>query len=455
MFDRFTDRARNVMIRARTQAQQLGHDAIRPEHFLLALMEVDGVAAQVLTEIGVTAEGALREVRRRGMGQRERASAVGETSETSARVVPFTPEAKRVLTAAVGSAQVLSQEYIGTEHVLLGLVTVEGHAAVEVLRALGVEPARVKRNTLALLGCDEDVLDDPNKALSNVLARAVQTPTRSIDVKTFAALVDLSSRELMPVLVRHASPSQRRAFVEKAHALGRLAAKPLVVLDCARLSDAELERDLFSLVVADPPSSKPQPLGGSSTPAEGGTLFLDCIDSLGKPLQERLAALFKTIPHSWGSPFALGRQPRERLRIMAGTSLDLGVLASEGDFDLDLFRRLSQVTIVVPDDFEARLAESLADPSRTVEASTIKLGLTEAMRLALQKIKLVRPPDTSAVLVKALAPSAIPVLVRGPSSAARLAVVQKMHGKVPGVRHRSWCSDAPWTACWKPSSSGS
>ncbi len=112
MFERFTDRARRVIVLAQEEARGLNHNYIGTEHLLLGLLEPGGIAAQALDRFGMTATGTREEVKAR----------VGVGSEPPKGRIPFTPRAKKVLELALREALQLSHNYIGTEHILLGLV---------------------------------------------------------------------------------------------------------------------------------------------------------------------------------------------------------------------------------------------------------------------------------------------------------------------------------------------
>ena len=146
MFDRFTERARKVMTLARQEAQKLNNDYIGTEHILLGLVqEGSGVAAQVLKNLDVD----LRKVR----AEVERLVEQG-TSPVSSSQLPFTPRAKRVLELALEEAQNLGHNYIGTEHLLLGLIRESDGPAAHVLQNLGVKPEEVREEVVELLGAD-------------------------------------------------------------------------------------------------------------------------------------------------------------------------------------------------------------------------------------------------------------------------------------------------------------
>src|SRR5580704_19127137 len=116
MFERFTDRARRVVVLAQEEARMLNHDYIGSEHILLALIhEESGVAAQALESLGI-AEGAARQ-------QVEEITGRGQQDPPRGHI-PFTPRAKKILQLSMREAIALGHAYIGTEHILLGLVRV-------------------------------------------------------------------------------------------------------------------------------------------------------------------------------------------------------------------------------------------------------------------------------------------------------------------------------------------
>ena len=143
MFERFTDRARRVLVLAQEEARLFGHGFIGTEHILLGLVrEGDGVAAKALETLGIDLVGARREVLRT-LGPQPQAPPLGSP--------PFTPRAKRVLELSLREALRLGHNYIGTEHVLLGLVREGEGVAAQVLEALGTDLPRVREQVIAIL----------------------------------------------------------------------------------------------------------------------------------------------------------------------------------------------------------------------------------------------------------------------------------------------------------------
>jgi ATP-dependent Clp protease ATP-binding subunit ClpA len=142
MFERFTERARQVVVLAQDEARLLKHNYIGTEHELLGLIrEEDGVAARVLATLGVTLELVREEVRR----------IVGTGDGFSSGQIPFTPRAKRVLELAMREALSLGHDYIGTEHILLGLVREGEGVANAILLDLGADPDNLRSGVLQLL----------------------------------------------------------------------------------------------------------------------------------------------------------------------------------------------------------------------------------------------------------------------------------------------------------------
>ncbi|MBM7791375.1 prophage maintenance system killer protein [Tenggerimyces flavus] len=139
MFERFTDRARRVVVLAQEEARDLNHNYIGTEHVLLGLVhEGDGVAAKVLEALGIQRE-AIRTVV---------LETIGEGSHAPSGHIPFTPRAKRVMELALREALQFSHNYIGTEHLLLGLVREGEGVAAQALVKLGAELDTVRTKVL-------------------------------------------------------------------------------------------------------------------------------------------------------------------------------------------------------------------------------------------------------------------------------------------------------------------
>ncbi len=144
MFARFTDRAKKVIILAREEASRLNHDYIGTEHILLGLIKVGGgVAANALQSLGIDLETIRLEVEKLVQPGPE-TMIMGE--------IPFTPRAKKVLDLAMEEARSLGHNYIGTEHILLGLMREAEGVAAQILESLGANLKTVREKTMELLG---------------------------------------------------------------------------------------------------------------------------------------------------------------------------------------------------------------------------------------------------------------------------------------------------------------
>ena len=142
MFERFTERARQVMVLAQEEARMLEHNYVGTEHILLGLQrEHEGVAARALEALGITLEGARAQVLRR----------VGSGHGAPGGEVPFTPRAKKVLQLALREALSLGHNYIATEHILLALNTEDDGVAAIVLREAGADVDKVREEVIGLL----------------------------------------------------------------------------------------------------------------------------------------------------------------------------------------------------------------------------------------------------------------------------------------------------------------
>jgi Clp amino terminal domain, pathogenicity island component len=141
-FERFTDRARRVVVLAQEEARLLGHDWIGTEHLLLGLLhEGEGVAAEALESLGISLERVRAEVE----------EIIGEGDAGPSGHIPFTPRAKKVLELSLREALQLGHHHIGTEHVLLGLIREGEGIAAQVLVKVGAELERVRSAVLRLL----------------------------------------------------------------------------------------------------------------------------------------------------------------------------------------------------------------------------------------------------------------------------------------------------------------
>ncbi len=142
MFERFTDRARRVVVLAQEESRLLNHNYIGTEHLLLGLVhESEGVAAQALVALDIRLEAVRHEV--------EQLVGLGESAPSGH--IPFTTRAKKVLELALREALQLGHNYIGTEHILLGLVREGEGVAAQVLVKLGADTSRVRQQVIQIL----------------------------------------------------------------------------------------------------------------------------------------------------------------------------------------------------------------------------------------------------------------------------------------------------------------
>ena len=142
MFDRFTDRARRVIVLAQDEARMLNHNYIGTEHLLLGLIhEGEGVAAKALESLGISLEAVREQVE----------EIIGQGQQAPAGHIPFTPRAKKVLEYSMREALQINHPYIGTEHILLGLIREGEGVAAQVLIKLGADLNRVRNQVLQLL----------------------------------------------------------------------------------------------------------------------------------------------------------------------------------------------------------------------------------------------------------------------------------------------------------------
>jgi ATP-dependent Clp protease ATP-binding subunit ClpC len=143
MFERFSDRARRLVVQAQEEARRLNHSFIGPEHLLLALVEGDGTGPQALQALGVSLESVRHQiVERTGTG----------AAPASPGHIPFKGAAKKVLELSLREALSLGHNYIGTEHILLGLLREGESDADSVVHLLGVDIAQVRAQVVALGG---------------------------------------------------------------------------------------------------------------------------------------------------------------------------------------------------------------------------------------------------------------------------------------------------------------
>jgi len=142
LFERFTERARQVVVLAQEEARQLKHNYIGTEHILLGLLrEEEGLAARVLESLDITVERVRAQVVR----------IVGSGEEVTSGQIPFTPRAKKVLELALREALSLGHNYIGTEHILLGLVRENEGVAARILLDFDADSEKIRNEVIRML----------------------------------------------------------------------------------------------------------------------------------------------------------------------------------------------------------------------------------------------------------------------------------------------------------------
>ena len=189
MFERFTDRARRVVVLAQEEARMLNHNHIGTEHILLGLIrEGGGVAAKAVESLGISLEAVRQQV----------GEIVGRGQQAPSGHIPFTPRAKKVLELSLREALQLGHNYIGTEHILLGLIREGDGVAAQVLVKLGADPTRVRQQVIQLLHGDQ------GKEPAAAGAPSVTAPSTSLILDQFGRNLTTAAREgkLDPVIGR-------------------------------------------------------------------------------------------------------------------------------------------------------------------------------------------------------------------------------------------------------------
>ncbi len=183
MFERFTEKAIKVIMLAQEEARRLGHNFVGTEQVLLGLIgEGTGVAAKTLKSMGVTLKDARAEVEK----------IIGRGSGFVAVEIPFTPRAKRVLELSWDEARQLGHNYIGTEHLLLGLIREGEGVAARVLENLGVDLNKIRSNVIKMLG--ESKPQTVSSGASSSSTSGGKTKTPSLD--EFGRDLTLAAQEL-------------------------------------------------------------------------------------------------------------------------------------------------------------------------------------------------------------------------------------------------------------------
>ena len=189
MFERFTDRARRVVVLAQEEARMLNHNYIGTEHILLGLIhEGEGVAAKALESLGISLEAVRSQVE----------EIIGQGQQAPSGHIPFTPRAKKVLELSLREALQLGHNYIGTEHILLGLIREGEGVAAQVLVKLGADLNRVRQQVIQVLSGYQ------GKEPATSGGPAEGTPSTSLVLDQFGRNLTQAAREgkLDPVIGR-------------------------------------------------------------------------------------------------------------------------------------------------------------------------------------------------------------------------------------------------------------
>lgn len=195
MFERFTDRARRVVVLAQEEARMLNHNYIGTEHILLGLIhEGEGVAAKALESLGISLEAVRSQVE----------EIIGQGQQAPSGHIPFTPRAKKVLELSLREALQLGHNYIGTEHILLGLIREGEGVAAQVLVKLGADLTRVRQQVIQLLSGYQGKEAEASGTSAGSGGREAGTPSSSTVLDQFGRNLTQAAMEgkLDPVVGR-------------------------------------------------------------------------------------------------------------------------------------------------------------------------------------------------------------------------------------------------------------
>ncbi|HKG10248.1 MAG TPA: Clp protease N-terminal domain-containing protein [Gaiellaceae bacterium] len=201
MFERFTERARQVVVIAQSEARALKHNYIGTEHLLLGLLrEEEGIAARVLMSFDVTVEEVRAQVAR----------IIGQGDEVVGGHIPFTPRSKKILELSLREALAVGHNYIGTEHILLGLMREGEGVAVRILLDFGASPAAVRDEVLRLLTSSRGEVGAPPPLNWEYTVRTLEGPT-----ETWPEQLTAWRREGWEVLTVVEEQGAHRALLER------------------------------------------------------------------------------------------------------------------------------------------------------------------------------------------------------------------------------------------------
>jgi ATP-dependent Clp protease ATP-binding subunit ClpA len=201
MFERFTNRARATVVHAQEEARLLRHNYIGTEHILLGLIrESEGIAAKALGALGVSLEGVRQQV----------IEIIGEGNESPSGHIPFTPRAKKVLELSLREALQLKHNYIGTEHILLGVIREGEGVAAQVLVNLGADLTRVRQEVKRQLASVADEADAETATASPRRTPAAEQAVAA--AQRLAGGSPMGSHHLLEALVRSEDSAAAKAL---------------------------------------------------------------------------------------------------------------------------------------------------------------------------------------------------------------------------------------------------
>ena len=206
MFERFTDRSRRVVILAQEEARMLDHNYVGPEHVLLGLVhEGQGVAARALTELDISLSAVREQVE----------ELIGRGQQAPSGHIPFTPRAKKVLELSLREALQLGHNYIGTEHILLGILREGDSVAAQVLVRMGTDLNRVRLEVIKLVGSEAEAISP-----GETRTPPGETRTRPREIRTARSSV---SHDPLLAEVRNALVAMADRLTAIEHHLGMTA----------------------------------------------------------------------------------------------------------------------------------------------------------------------------------------------------------------------------------------
>jgi len=349
-----TEQARRVIIiLAPEEAGRLRHDFIGTEHVLLGLIRCgEGVATAVLQRLGLPLDVVKAEV--------EQVLAGFPKCLTFGEVL-FTPQAKRVVELSIEEARQLGHRYIGTEHLLLGLMKEGQSIAAKILESFGARLDEVRQETLAMLGDLRQLplFGDPSTegtsmggigrtpAASMVDPETTGVPSLELiaehpEMQKLARLVTQVARTTATVLITGESGNE--LIARAIHHRGPRRDKPFVRVNLAAIPDAVVDSELFGYEKGAFTGAHQRKLGRFEL-AQDGTLFLDEIGLLRAEVQAKLVRVLqeREIARVGGT-----RSIRIDVRIIAATTVDLKRAVAAGTFREDLYYRLNVAPITVP-----------------------------------------------------------------------------------------------------------